>query len=257
MIKKTLKYALITLIWLIIWQIMAVAVGEELLFPAPLSVAKRLIALCATADFYKTVALSLSRILLGMVIGTLIGILGGTLTAFSRLARDFFAPLLAVVKATPVASFIILLVLWVSRDKTPLIIAAMMVVPVVWSNVEQGIKSTDKQLLEMARAYKMSPASRIFSIYLPCVTPYFLASLRSALGMAWKAGIAAEALLLPLISIGKKLSDARVSLETADMFAWTVVVILLSIVIERSMMALFKLVSRSRAFGTKGGVPLG
>lgn len=257
MIKKTLKYALITLIWLLIWQIAAAKIGEELLFPSPLSVAKRLIALGSTMDFYKTIAISLSRILLGMVIGMLIGAVGGTLTAISRPARDFFAPLLAVVKATPVASFIILLVLWVSRDKTPLIIAAMMVVPVVWSNAEQGIRSTDKQLLEMARAYKMPPLARVLHIYLPSVTPYFLAALRSALGMAWKAGIAAEALLLPLISIGKRITDARVSLETADMFAWTVVVILLSMVIERSMLSLFKLVSRSRAFGTKGGVPIG
>ena len=257
MIKKTLKYALITLIWLVIWQIAAVKIGEELLFPTPLSVANRLIALGSTSDFYKTIALSLSRILLGMVIGTLIGAIGGTLTAFSRLARVFFAPLLAVVKATPVASFIILLVLWVSRDKTPLIIAAMMVVPVVWSNVEQGIKSADKQLLDMARAYKMPPLARILHIYLPGITPYFLAALRSALGMAWKAGIATEALLLPLVSIGKKIADARVSFETADMFAWTVVVILLSMVIEKSMLALFKLLSRSRAFDTKGGVPLG
>ena len=257
MIKKTLKYALITLIWLVIWQIAAVKIGEELLFPTPLSVANRLIALGSTSDFYKTIALSLSRILLGMVIGTLIGAIGGTLTAFSHLARDFFTPLLAVVKATPVASFIILLVLWVSRDKTPLIIAAMMVVPVVWSNTEQGIRSTDKQLLEMARAYKMPPLARILHIYLPGITPYFLAALRSALGMAWKAGIATEALLLPLVSIGKKIADARVSFETADMFAWTVVVILLSMVIEKSMLALFKLFSRNRAFGTKGGVPLG
>lgn len=254
MIKKTLKYSLITLLWLCIWQGAAMAVGEELLFPSPLSVGRRLLEMMTEARFYKTVAISLTRILLGMLIGTAIAILGGTLTACSRLARDLFSPLLAVVKATPVASFILLLVLWISRDKTPLIIAAMMVVPVVWSNVESGIRNTDKTLLEMAKAYKMSAAARVKHVYLPSVSPYFFASLRSGLGMAWKAGIAAEALLLPLVSIGKMIADARVSLETADLFAWTVVVIILSVVIEKTMVALLSRVLKRHGMSGKGAL---
>jgi len=257
MIKKILKYSLITLIWIAIWQLSAMAVGQELLFPTPLSVVLRLFELGATAHFYKTVFISLFRILIGMLIGTLIGILGGLLTAFSSLAKDFFSPLLAVVKSTPVASFILLLVLWISSDTTPLIIAAMMVVPVVWSNVESGINSTDRQLLEMSDTYKMSFGAKARHIYIPSVFPYFLAALKSALGMAWKAGIAAEALLRPMVSIGKMISDAKYSLETTDLFAWTVVVIILSVIIEKVMMALFKLALKNYSFKEKGGASLG
>ena len=240
MIKKTVKYSLIAAIWLSIWQFIAVVIGQELLFPTPIAVAIRLGELVATLSFYKTVGYSLIRILIGMILGTLIGILGGMLTAFSRIARDFFAPLLAVVKSTPVASFIILMVLWISRDVTPLIISLMMVTPIVWTNVETGILNTDRDLIEMATAYKMSRASKIKHIYIPSISPYFFASLKTSLGMAWKAGIAAEVLLQPIISIGKMISDSKILLETTDLFAWTVVVVILSIMIEKSMVFMLK-----------------
>lgn len=253
MIKKILKYSLITLIWIGIWQLIAMAVGQELLFPTPWAVAVRIGELLLTAQFYRTVGLSLLRILIGMIIGTLIGALGGLLTAFSRLARDFFAPLLAIIKSTPVASFIILIVLWISRDMTPLIIALMMVAPVVWANVETGILNTDKALLEMARAYEMSFGAKIKHIYLPSITPYFLASLKASLGMAWKAGIAAEVLLQPIVSIGKMISDSKILLETVDLFAWTAVVIVLSVIIEKTMVFAVKKALKNRSYYEKGG----
>lgn len=233
MIKNILKYSLITLIWLAVWQIVAMAVGQELLFPAPLAVLVRLFELCVSREFYKTLGISLLRVVAGMVMGILIGALGGALTAFCRIARDFFSPMLAIVRSTPVASFIILLVLWISRDLTPVVIAAIMVIPVVWSNIETGFLQTDKALLEMADAYKMTRAKKIKHIYMPSVYPYFLSSLRSSLGMSWKAGIAAEVLLQPLVSIGKQIFEAKYMLETVDLFAWTAVVIILSVIIEK------------------------
>lgn len=253
MMKKALKYALIAMVWFGLWQLISMAVGHDLLFPAPWAVAVRLGELVITLDFYKTIGLSLLRIVAGIVIGTLIGALGGILTAFSKLARDFFAPALAVIKSTPVASFIFLIVLWISRDLAPLIIAAMIVTPVVWTNVEVGILNTDKALLEMASVYKMTRSSKIKHIYLPSIAPYFFASLRASLGMAWKAGIAAEVLLVPVISIGKMISDAKVYFETVDLFAWTVVVIILSVIIEKLMVVLFSALAKKGLSTLRGG----
>lgn len=255
--KKVLKYSIITAIWLVIWQLAAMAVGEELLFPTPIAVANRLLELAATADFYKVILHSLLRILVGMVAGTLIGVLGGLATAFSKTAKAFFAPVLAVVKATPVASFIILLVLYISRDLTPLIISLMIVTPIVWTGVESGILNTDKNLLEMAKAYKMSRRGQLKHIFIPSITPYFIAALKSSLGMAWKAGIAAEVLLQPIISIGKMISDSKILLETTDLFAWTVVVVILSVIIEKiTVIALTKALHTHHS-DAKGGVSLG
>ena len=256
MMKKILKISIFTAVWLVLWQILAMLIGKELLFPTPVAVAIRLFELMQTVEFYKIIAYSVIRILSGMLIGIVIGALGGILTAHSPTARDFFAPPLAVIKSTPVASFIILLVLWVNRDMTPLIIALMMVTPIVWTGVEAGILNTDKALLEMARAYKMSPAALLRHVYLPSIAPYFLASLRSSLGMAWKAGIAAEVLLEPIISIGKMISDAKSYIETTDLFAWTAVVVILSVAIEKLTVLVLKKALKNHPLPQKGGADL-
>ncbi len=250
MIKKIIRYTVTAVIWLLIWQITAVIVDQELLFPAPLAVLIRLCELLITASFYKTVGLSLVRVLSGMLAGMAVGILGGVLSALSRSAKDFFSPMLAIIKSTPVASFIILLVLWLSRDITPVVISAIMVLPVVWANVETGIAETDKALLEMSKMYGFSRRKSITDIYVPSTYPYFLSAMRSSLGMAWKAGIAAEVLLQPLISIGKQIFESKYMLETTDLFAWTVVVIILSVIIEKVLVLIF---SGKRAGKVKDG----
>lgn len=257
MIKKILKYTVIAAIWIAIWQIISLCVGNELLFPAPISVLLRLCELMATVEFYKTVGVSILRVVAGMAIGILIGILGGTLCAVSRIAREFFSPMLAIIKSTPVASFIILLVLWLSRDVTPIVIAALMVLPVVWANIEMGLRKTDKSLLEMARVYKMPRSKRIREIYLPSTYPYFLSAMRSSLGLAWKAGIAAEVLLQPLVSVGKQIFESKYMLETTELFAWTVVVVVLSVLIELMLVAIFGRAARRYSLDTRGGEALG
>ena len=167
MIKKVLKYLAITLIWLCLWQVAAMIVSSPLLLPTPIAVAARILELCATSALYITLLSSFARIILGLIIGVALGVVGGTVTARHRLAKEFFAPVLAVIKSTPIASFIILILLWLDRDSVPVVISLLVVLPVVWSNVEAGILNTDKALLEMARAYKMRRGAMIKHIYLP------------------------------------------------------------------------------------------
>ena len=253
MIKKITKYTAIAVIWIAIWELVSLAVANELLFPSPITVCIALWALLREGDFYLTVGTSILRIIVGTAIGIAIGIVGGILSARFRTAREFFSPMLAIIKSTPVASFIILLVLWLKRDTTPMVICAIMVTPVVWSNVEMGIKKTDRALLEMACVYKMPRGRQISSIYVPSTLPYFISAMRSSLGMAWKAGIAAEVLLQPILSIGKQIFESKYMLETADLFAWTVVVIVLSVIIERVLLSLLAHASLRYSIQCMGG----
>lgn len=262
MIKKillnTVKYMAVSVIWIGIWQIVAVNINESLLFPGPLSVSRRIIELITSpeAHFFKTIWHSFSRIIIGMGFGVLIGALGGICTAFSKTAKVFFAPILAIIKSTPVASFILLLVLWVNRDNTALVIAAMMVIPIVWTNIESGILNTDRALTEMAKMHGTGIFKMITKIYLPSIIPYFTAALRSSLGMAWKAGIAAEVLLQPAVSIGKMIFGAKLMLETVDLFAWTAVVIILSVIIEKFTVVILKAILKKYSASQTGGVLL-
>ena len=148
------------------------------------------------------------------------------------LAETLLSPLRGVIRATPVSSFIILVLLWIQRGRVPAFISFLMVLPIVWTGVQQGLHATDPQLLEMARAYRFSRWKKLRYLYAPSVRPYFAAACMTGLGFAWKSGIAAEVIALPALSVGKNLYDAKIYLERADLFAWTLAVILLSLGLE-------------------------
>ena len=148
------------------------------------------------------------------------------------------SPVISVIKTTPVASFVILVLIWLRRDYVPVLISALMVFPVVWSNVSAGIKSTERSFLELARVYDFSFIKTVRSIYFPSVLPYFRSACSSALGFGWKAGIAAEVLTVPGVSIGRMIYESKLYLQTTDLFAWTLCVILLSFLLEKLVLRL-------------------
>ena len=145
---------------------------------------------------------------------------------------------MTAVQATPVASITILVLIWLSRDFVPVLICGMMVLPVVWSNVCAGIHAADPQLLEMAKVYRLPPLTIARRIYLPTVLPYFRAACTGALGLGWKAGIAAEVLTVPGKSIGRMISESKLYLLTEDLFAWTLAVVLLSLGLQKIILKL-------------------
>lgn len=220
-------------VWLLLWQLASMAVGLPLLLPSPLAVLLRLGQLCTGADFWLTVASSLLRILLGFLLGVLFGTALAGLCWRFRLIDALARPLLEVLKSTPVASFIILALVWVKTTWLATVISFIMVLPLIYANVREGIDSADRQLLEMAQVFRLSRRKTFRYCYLPAILPFFLSAISSALGFAWKSGIAAEVLGRPARAIGSQIYDSKIYLETPDLFAWTLVVILLSVLLER------------------------
>jgi NitT/TauT family transport system permease protein len=139
---------------------------------------------------------------------------------------------MTVIKATPVASFIILALIWMGAANVPTFITVLIVLPIVWTNLDEGLGKIDPLLIEVTKLYKMPFIKRIKFLFLPSVKPYFVSACRTSLGLAWKAGIAAEIIARPRNSIGTMIGDAKQYIMTEDMFAWTLTVIILSLVIE-------------------------
>ena len=220
-------------VWLLLWQLASMAVGLPLLLPSPLAVLLRLGQLCTGADFWLTVASSLLRILLGFLLGVLFGTALAGLCWRFRLIDALARPLLGMLKSTPVASFIILALVWVKTTWLATVISFIMVLPLIYANVREGIDSADRQLLEMAQVFRLSRRKTFRYCYPPAILPFFLSAISSALGFAWKSGIAAEVLGRPARAIGSQIYDSKIYLETPDLFAWTLVVILLSVLLER------------------------
>ncbi len=229
---KILKIIIIFAFWMGVWQLLASATDNELLFPTPISVLRRFLELASGAEFYKIILYSMIRVLLGTISAVLCGILLGALTSQCKIVYDFLRPLMTVIKSTPVSSFIILALVWMRRTLLPIFIVYLIVLPVVFSNVHEGIKSADPKLVEMTKVYRIPFLKKIRVLYIPSVLPYFRSAIMTSTGLAWKAGIAAEVLAAPAISIGKMLFESKQYLETTDLFAWTLAVIVMSLIIE-------------------------
>ena len=237
-VKKMIKVGAVAAFWLCVWALLARAVNSPLLLPSPIAVAMRLGELAATATFWATVGRTLFRIALGFLCAIPLGALLAELTCRFRLWRALLSPILTVMQSTPVASFILLLLIWLGRDALPSVIAALMVAPVVWRNLSAGVSGIDPRLLELAKVYRFPPGRRLRRIYFPSLAPYLFAACRSGLGLAWKAGVAAEVLTVPKGTVGQMLYEAKLYLETTDLFVWTVTVILCSLLIETLLIAL-------------------
>ena len=182
--------------WITIWQFASMYLGQEILLASPVSVVRKLFELIFTGNFWQSVGFSFVRIVTGFLLAMFLGIFLAVLAYWSKTVEILIAPVIAVVKSTPVASFIILCLIWIPSRNLSVFISFLMVLP------------------------------------------YFLSACRLSLGMCWKAGVAAEVIGVPSGSIGEKLYNAKIYLNTPDLFAWTIVIIVISFVFEKCFLGI-------------------
>ena len=236
--KKLLRRVLVGAFWIGVWWLAALAVGLPKLFPGPIETAQALFRLSRTAVFWRSVGMTLLRVALGYLGAVAAGILLAAGCYRVRGLDTLLSPLRTVVKATPVSSFILLVWLWLRRGSVPVFISFLMVLPIIWTGVQEALKAVDGDLKEMTAMYRFSRFRKLRYLYAPSVRPALTAACMTGLGFAWKSGIAAEVIALTPDSVGKHLSDAKNYLEYPDLFAWTLTVIVLSMTLEGLLKAL-------------------
>lgn len=238
--KKFLYKCSAIAFWLLVWQGASMAIDQEILLASPAAVLGRLWDLAPQPAFREIVLRSFGRIVSGFFLALGAGTLAAALSYRLRFARELLSPLILVVKATPVASFIILSLVWLKGSTLSVFISFLMVFPIVYTNLLKGLDCTDRKLLEMADVFRIGPWRRVCYIYSSQVMPYFLSACTVSLGLCWKSGIAAEVIGIPRGSIGEQLYNAKIYLSTPDLFAWTVVIILISLLFEKCFLFILK-----------------
>ena len=226
--------------WITIWQFASMYLGQEILLASPVSVVRKLFELSFSGNFWQSVGFSFVRIVTGFLLAVLLGIFLAVWAYWSKTVEILTAPVIAVVKSTPVASFIILCLIWIPSKNLSVFISFLMVFPVVYTNLLEGLRQTDKQLLEMADSFGAGLGKKVEFVYLSQVMPYAATACKLGLGLCWKAGIAAEVIGIPTGSIGEKLYKSKVYLETPDLFAWTIVIIFVSMTFEKIFLFFLK-----------------
>jgi NitT/TauT family transport system permease protein len=179
------------------------------------------------------VAWSILRIGAGFVVGVVLAAAGALLSSRFGLFDAVFSPFVRVVRATPVASVIILAWVWFGGKLVPALAVGLMVLPVVYEQTLAGIRAIDPQLLEMSRLYRLSTLKRVKYVVLPSVRPYFISAMMTALGLGWKAGVAAEVIAHPVDALGTGIYESKIYLEMPDLFAYTVTVVAISVLLEK------------------------
>lgn len=245
-IKKIIKGVAVASGWILIWQLLSMYVGKQLLVPGPWLVFLRLLTYFGSAKFWEITLITILRIAIGFSLGTVAGVILAVLTARFKALDTFLKPAQTIIRATPIASFIILALVWIKGGNIPSFISFLMVMPIVWVNVYEGIRETDPKLLQMAQVYNLSRFEKIKYIYIHSVLPFFATAATMSMGLAWKAGIAAEVLALPELAIGRAIYDSKIYLETVDLFSWSVVVILMSIILEKAIAIILNKVKPTR-----------
>ena len=243
-LKRTVVKVVAVLFWLVVWELVYRFVGREVLVVSPVRAVSRLFELSGTFEFWGAVSGTCLRVLEGFGLAILVGVLLAVGTKRWAFLKHIFHPLLRVIRATPVASIIILALVWLSTGRIPAFVVFLMVVPIVWTNIYAGLDVVDVKLLEMGKVFGFGFWRKIRYIYMPALMPHIVSALTTGLGVAWKTAIGAEVIARPSGTMGSFVYNSRIYLETADLFAWTIAVIVLSVLLERLLVLLLGVLSQ-------------
>ena len=241
---KKLYTAISIAIWLVIWFIAAYFIDKKIFLPSPILVFQAFGELFSTKDFYITIFTSLRGIVIGLGIGLVLGIVLGWLSYINSFVRAFIGVFIKAIKSIPVASFVILTLLWFSAESLSILISSLIVLPIIYSNFIGALFETDPKMLEFAKVFKLSLPKKIRYIYMPATISPLLSGCKVAIGYAWKSGVAAEIIGLIRYSIGNELYKAKLYLDTPKLFAWTITIILLSFLCEKIIIGLLTLLKK-------------
>lgn len=238
--KEALEKAGAIIFALAIWQAAAVAVNTRILLVGPIDVLLRLCTIWQMENFWGSIWFTFYHIVSGFLLGLAVGVLLAALSARYHAAETLLWPFMITIKSVPVASFIVICLIWLSAKNVSVFISFLIVMPVVYGNMLSGIRAMDKNLLEMTAVFRMPGLRRLKYVYLPELKPFIMSACSTALGMSWKAGVAAEIIGTPDGSIGKQLYYAKVWVDTDDLLCWTVIIVICSVAFEKLFMAMIK-----------------
>lgn len=221
---------------LCLWQLAAMTIDSKILLVSPVEVAVRLTTIWQTEGFWTSIWFSFYHIAGGFFLALFLGIALAALAGRFRRIETLLWPFLVTIRTVPVASFVVICLIWLSAENLSVFISFLIVLPVVYGNVLEGIKNEDKLMLEVGTVFKMPLLRRLLYIHLPQLKPFIMSACATALGMAWKAGVAAEIIGTPDGSIGKQLFYSKIYLDTDDLLCWTVIIVIVSVLFEKLFM---------------------
>lgn len=239
--KKIITKCGVVFFWIMAWQVVHYIVGKDILVPSFYATMGKVFELFGQVSFYYDIGMTFYRVFIGVMISFVLGSLSALMAYFLPIIKELFVPFITTLKSTPVMAVIILALLWFTKNNVPIFVCFLMCYPVVYTNILKGLQEVNKDLLEMAYIFKVKQRYILKDLYLPQIRPYIESALGMIIGLSWKVVIAAEVLAVPKYSMGYNLLSAKSYLETETLFAWVVIIVILSSLCE---MLVAKLIRR-------------
>ncbi len=245
----------VLLFWIVVWELASLALGSGILLSSPQEVCIALFTDVARLSFWAIIGSSLLRILIGFFCAFVAGILLASIAYRLSFLRVLLEPVVFLMKSIPIVCIIVLLLILTGSSQVPTIAVFLVVFPALYVSVLEGLSQLDTHIIEMLDIFEVPFSRRLFAFYWPSVLPFVRASSKVAVGMGWKAGVAAELIGIPMGSIGAQLYLSKITLNTADLFAWTLVIVLMSFLCEKGFLALLRQSSAASRHLVRLGFP--
>ncbi len=226
--------------WLVLWESVAYIYEDNFLFVSIFEILNRFYDLALTGEFWEAALNSSLKIFSGIALSLILSIITAPLAYRYKRIKELLAPLLVAIKSVPVASFIIFALVFISSSKLSVLISLLIGYPIIYTNILNGMEAMDKKMLEMAKVFNISGIKKIIYVYLPLIRNDFKSGLNLAVGMCWKAGVAAEVIGIPTGTLGEGLYISKLQLDTGGIMAYTLLIVILSIIFEKLIVKSFE-----------------
>lgn len=235
--QTKVQKAIAILLWIGVWQVLAMAIGEKIIIVSPIEVLEEILRSLGDKVFWINIGYSTLKVVGGFISGTVIGVLFAILANRYNLVRILLEPLFQSIKTVPVVSFIIILLFFIKNFYLPIIISTLIVLPITYFNVLNALLNIDKKFLTISHLYNFSYGKKLKYIFIPAVRKSLRGTFKSTAGLAWKSALAAEVIAMPKYGMGKEILQGKLYLETEKVFAYTFVAIILSILMEKILLS--------------------
>jgi len=249
---KTKKYIYPTisiLLVITIWYLLALTINKEFLIPYPLTVLKTLLDIISNNKFIDILFTTLKSCLISFIISFFIAIILSIVSYIFKSIELIINPIINILKSIPTISILLITLIWLPASKSPILVGTIILFPMMYAAFLSAFKGVDKNLIEMSSIYKVSLQDRILKLYIPSIVSPLITQSRSCISLSVKLTIAAEVLAHTMNSIGIQMQIAKTFIEMDAIFAWTIIAIVLSYLLELVIVLISKLFLRRKSYG--------
>ena len=219
-----------------IYGIAAFLLDRSFILPKLDEIVHSFFVIITSKDFISIVLVTLSRFLMGVLISFILALILATWAFYSPGFKAFMEPLYTLLKSIPNVTYIIVALLWLGRNGSVILVAFLAIFPILYNSILSSYENIDPELIEVTDLYPDGKLFKLWHVYLPLIKPGIILSLQNALTLALRVSVMAEILGQVSMGIGRAMNFAKINYLMADIFAWTIIIIIISALID----AIFK-----------------